>query len=228
MGRESGADRFGALMAAGGSGVDLADAALAISATLQPDLDPATWLAELDALAARCEDHTVDGVVRFLFDIEHFVGNRTAYHDWRNSCLDRVIATRTGIPITLSVLTIEVARRVGVGLVGVGMPAHFLVRSAVDADLFVDPFDQGRRLDRRSARALFDGLTRGQVPWREEYLAPTPNRDVVIRMLNNLKGVFAARADLVRLGLTMDLRARLPELAEAEAAEIAVAAAVFN
>ncbi len=228
MGRESGADRFGALMAAGGSGVDLADAALAISATLQPDLDPATWLAELAAGAARCADHTVVGVARFLFDVEHFVGNRTAYHDWRNSCLDRVIATRTGIPITLSVLTIEVARRVGVGLVGVGMPAHFLVRSAVDGDLFVDPFDQGRRLDRRGAQVLFDGLTRGQVPWREEYLAPTPNRDVVIRMLNNLKGVFAARADLVRLGLTMDLRARLPELAEAEAAEIAVAAAVFN
>ena len=209
-------------------GLDLAAAALAISAVLQPELDPDRWVAELDALAARCDADTPEDVVRFLFDVEHFVGNRDAYYDWRNSCLDRVIATRTGIPISLSVLTIEVARRAGVGMVGVGMPAHFLVRSSDDDDVFFDPFDQGRRLDRAAARALFEELTRGQVPWRDGYLDPTPGRDVVIRMLNNLKGVFAGRADHVRLGLVMQLRSCLPELAEVEAAEIATSSAVFN
>jgi len=221
-------------MANGRSDIDLAAAALSISAALQPGLDPDVWSAELDVLAVQCRDRAADGiptaesVVRFLFDVEHFAGNRTAYYDWRNSCLDRVIATRTGIPISLSVLTIEVAKRAGVGLVGVGMPAHFLVRSADDHDVFFDPFDRGRRLDAAGARSLFEELTRGQVPWRDSYLDPTPTRDIVIRMLNNLKGVFAGRADHVRLGLVMQLRSCLPELADVEAAEIATSAAVFN
>jgi regulator of sirC expression with transglutaminase-like and TPR domain len=219
--------RFGELMT-GGTDVPLDEAALTISATLQPGLDLIDWLAALDELAGRCPTPTADGVARFLFDAEGFVGNRTAYYDWRNSCLDRVIGTRTGIPISLSVLMIEVARRVGVGLVGVGMPTHFLVRDAVDPDVFFDPFDHGRRLDRAGARDLFENVTRRQVPWDDRFLEPTPRRDVVIRMLNNLKGVFAGRGDHVRLALVMALRAEVPELAETEAAEIAAAAAVFN
>ncbi|HSL73454.1 MAG TPA: transglutaminase-like domain-containing protein [Ilumatobacteraceae bacterium] len=220
--------RFAELMALGADEVPLDEAALLISATLQPGLDVLEWMAALDELAADCPTPTAIGIARFLFDDEHFVGNRTAYYDWRNSCLDRVIATRTGIPISLSVVMIEVARRVGVPLVGVGMPTHFLVGVADDPDVFVDPFAGGRLLDRAGARALFADLTSGQVPWQESYLAPTPSRDIVIRMLNNLKSVFAGRADLVRLGLTMELRAAVPELADAEAAEIAVASAIFN
>jgi regulator of sirC expression with transglutaminase-like and TPR domain len=215
-------------MAADAAEVPLDEAALLISATLQPGLDMIEWLAALDVLAAECPTPTPDGVARFLFDVEHFVGNREAYYDWRNSCLDRVIATRTGIPISLSVLMIEVARRVGVRLAGVGMPTHFLVRVADDPDTFFDPFAGGRRLDRVQARALFEDLTRGQVRWEESYLDPTPNRDIVIRMLNNLKSVFAGRSDQVRLGLVMGLRAAVPELAESEAAEIATTSAIFN
>lgn len=215
-------------MAAGAGDVPLDEAALLISAALQPGLDMIEWLAALDVLAGDCPTPTPDGVARFLFDVEHFVGNRQAYYDWRNSCLDRVIATRTGIPISLSVLMIEVARRVGVRLVGVGMPTHFLVRVADDPEAFFDPFAGGRRLDRGEARSLFEDLTRGQVRWEEGYLGPTPNRDIVIRMLNNLKSVFAGRSDHVRLGLIMGLRAAVPELAESEAAEITTTSAIFN
>jgi regulator of sirC expression with transglutaminase-like and TPR domain len=206
----------------------LDETALLVSAQLQPGLDLIEWLAELDALAGECPTPTPDGVARFLFHEEHFVGNRTAYYDWRNSCLDRVIATRTGIPISLSILMIEVARRIGVRLVGVGMPTHFLVGVADDPDAFYDPFHGGRRLDRAGARDLFVELTRGQARWSDAYLAPTPNRDVVIRILNNLKSVFAGRSDLVRFGLVMDLRSVVPELAESEAAEFTTASAVFN
>ena len=220
--------RFAELMAPGAAEVPLDEAALLISTELRPGLDLIEWLAELDELAGNCPTPTPDGVARHLFDAEHFAGNRDAYYDWRNSCLDRVIATRTGIPISLSVLMIEVARRIGVKLVGVGMPAHFLVRVADDDEAFFDPFDGGRRLDRSEARSLFEELTRGQVPWSEDYLEPTPNRDIVIRMLNNLKGVFSERSDLVRLGLIMGLRGEVPELAESEAAEIATATAIFN
>lgn len=215
-------------MRTGQPSVPLDEAALLIAAAIQPDLEPVDWLARLDQLAAGCSEPTADGVAHQLFDVDHFTGNRGAYYDWRNSCLDRVIATRTGIPISLSVLMIEVARRVGVELHGVGMPAHFLVRAADDPDVFFDPFDGGRKLDRAGARSLFEQVTGSQVVWDERYLDPTPNRDIVIRMLNNLKSVFVGRSDAVRLAIVMDLRSAVPELAELEAAEIASTSAIFN
>ena len=220
--------RFAEIMQPDRQGVALDEAALLVSTAIQPGLDVEHWLGVLDGLAAGCPSATADGVARHLFTDEHFVGNRSAYYDWRNSCLDRVIATRTGIPISLSVLMIEVARRLGVDLVGVGMPAHFLVRAADDPDEFFDPFDGGRRLDRTGARTLFEQVTGAQVAWSEQYLDPTPNRDIVIRMLNNLKSVFAGRSDAVRLAIVMDLRAAVPELAELEAAEITATSAIFN
>ena len=224
MGRE----RFAALMAGDPATLALDETALLISTTLQPGLDVIEWLAALDLLAGECPTPTPEGVARHLFDTEHFTGNRRAYYDWRNSCLDRVIATRTGIPITLALVMIEVARRLGVRLVGVGMPAHFLVRVADDTDVFYDPFDQGKRLDRAGARAVFEDVTRGQVPWKDSYLEPTLNRDIIIRILNNLKSVFVGRSDVVRLGLVMGLRDEVEELSELEDAEIAIATAIFN
>ncbi len=223
-----GRDRFAELMAVGAGDVPLDEAALLISRELQPGLDLIEWMAALDMLAGECPTPTALGVARYLFDDEHFVGNRRAYYDWRNSCLDRVIATRTGIPISLSVLMIEVARRVGVELVGVGLPTHFLVGVADDPEIFFDPFTGGRQLDPVRARAMFEDLTGRQVPWNDAYLDPTANRDIVIRMLNNLKAAFAGRSDAVRLGMIMGLRATIPELADAEDAEIAIASAIFN
>ena len=220
--------RFAEIMRQDNAEFVLDEAALLISAALQPGLDDDVWLAAIDSFAAGCEQRTPEAVAHHLFSTEHFAGNRSAYYDWRNSCLDRVIERRVGIPISLSVLMIEVARRVDVDLVGVGLPAHFLVRVADDEDAFFDPFDGGRRLDRAGVRALFEQVTNGQVPWNERFLDPTSNRDIVIRMLNNLKSVFAGRADAVRLAIVMDLRGAVAELAELEAAEIASSAAVFN
>jgi regulator of sirC expression with transglutaminase-like and TPR domain len=220
--------RFAEIMRPDRPSVPLDEAALLISTSIQPGLDLDHWLAALDDLARRCPTSTPTGVAEYLFDSERFVGNRHAYYDWRNSCLDRVIATRTGIPISLSVLMIEISRRLGVELHGVGMPAHFLVRPAEDPDVFFDPFDAGRMLDRDGARALFEQVTGGQVAWHERYLEPTPNRDIVIRMLNNLKSGFAGRSDAVRLAIVMELRDAVPELAEQEADEIAATSAIFN
>lgn len=219
---------FAEVMGSGSPDVALDEASLLIAARLQPGLDMIEWLAALDMLAGDCPTPTAAGVARFLFDVEHFTGNRGAYYDWRNSCLDRVIATRSGIPITLSIVMIEVAKRVGVDLVGVGMPAHFLVRSANDEELFFDPFDHGRRLDRAGAQELFATVTSRQVRWDPEFLAPTPNREIVIRILNNLKGVFAQRSDAVRLAIVMGLRAEIDELADVEAAEIVATTSIFN
>ncbi len=220
--------RFAEIMRPGQATVPLDEAALLVSSAIQPHLDVVDWLTALDELAQDCATRTAEGVAQHLFADGHFTGNRGAYYDWRNSCLDRVITTRTGIPISLSVLMIEIARRCGVELYGVGMPAHFLVRLAADSDVFFDPFDGGRRLDRSQARSLFDQVTGGQVVWSDHYLDPTSNRDIVIRMLNNLKSVFAGRSDAVRLAVVMDLRSAVPELAQLEAAEIAATGAIFN
>jgi regulator of sirC expression with transglutaminase-like and TPR domain len=214
-------------MAGDESGPPLDEAALAISSALSADFDDIEWLAALDVIAGECPTPTPDGVARYLFGELGFSGNREAYYDWRNSCLDRVIETRTGIPISLSVLMIEVGRRLGVQLHGVGMPAHFLVGVA-DRQHFFDPFNGGRRLDRVDVREMFEELTRGQVVWQDQFLEPTSNRAIVIRMLNNLKGVFVRRKDELRLGLVMQLRAQVPELSDEESDEIQAATALFN
>jgi regulator of sirC expression with transglutaminase-like and TPR domain len=206
---------------------------LSISATLQGGalrggLDEIEWLAALDQLAGECPSPTPAGIARHLFDDAGFRGNRRAYYHWHNSCLDHVLATRTGIPITLSVVMLEVGRRLGVTLEGVGMPAHFLVRVGGDPDQLFDPFDGGRRLDPDGARALLARATEGQVAWHDHFLDATPTRDIVIRVLNNLKGVLAARGDRLRLALLMQLRAVIPELRANERPEIDAASSVFN
>ena len=219
--------RFATMMAVGGD-VILDEAALLVAAALRPELDEMEWLVALDRLAGDCPTPTADGIARYLFSTLAFAGNESSYYDWRNSCLDRVIATRVGIPITLSVLMIEVARRVGVPLVGVGMPAHFLVGVADDPDAFYDPFHGPQRLDRSTAAELFHKITGGGATWNEDFLAATSHRDIVIRMLNNLRAVFVRRSDVVRLGVVMNLRAEVPELAATEHAEIIAATAPFN
>jgi regulator of sirC expression with transglutaminase-like and TPR domain len=123
---------------------------------------------------------------------------------------------------------IEVARRVGVQLVGVGMPAHFLVRTVDGPERFFDPFAAGAELDRDGARELFETVTRHQVPWRESFLQPTFARPIVVRMLSNLRAIFQSRSDSMRLAIVMEMRARLPQLDEAEHDEIRWATAVFN
>ncbi len=208
--------------------IHLDEACLAMSSAIQRPLDEIDWLAELDLLAADCPTATPEGVARYLFGDLGFRGNTGAYYDWRNSCLDRVIETRVGIPISLSVLMIEVGRRIGVPLVGVGMPAHFLVREAQDPDRFYDPYGGGAMLDRDGVRALFDRVTNGQIAWDESFLEPTIGQAIIVRMLNNLRSIFTARSDEVRLGVVMQLRGAIPQLAAAESDEIVAATAVFN
>jgi len=221
-----GLERFVRVMDA--ADIHLDEACFAISSAIQRPLDEGDWLAALDRLAGECPTATADGVADYLFGTLGFRGNAASYYDWRNSCLDRVMETRVGIPISLSVLMIEVARRVGVPLVGVGMPAHFLVRAVDQPERFFDPFAGGDRLDPNGARELFEKVTRGQVEWRDSFLQPTLAQPIVVRMLNNLRSIFQSRADEMRLGIVMEMRAAIPQLAASERDEIARATAVFN
>lgn len=205
----------------------LDEAALAISAVLQPQLDSARWLTALDELADGCPAATREAIVAHLFGSGRLRGDRTTYADWRNSCIDQVIDRGVGIPITLAVVAIEVGRRLNVPLIGVGMPAHFLVGDARDPEWFVDAFNEGQILDRDGCRALFARIAGDDHRWDPSYLDPTPPRAIAIRMLNNLKAWFSHRGDRVRLALVMRMRVAMPELRNEER-EAKRALAVFN
>src|SRR5438093_520977 len=138
--------RFAQLVQGPESAMALDETALVVAATADPDVDVRVWLAVLDDLAARCAEHSFSGVVQHVAG-EGFAGDRSDYYDPQNSYLNHVLERRRGIPITLSIVTIEIARRVGVPLVGVGMPGHFVVRDGRDDDAFADPFN-GVLLDR--------------------------------------------------------------------------------
>lgn len=205
--------RFAELVARPEDEIPLDEAALLIAAHARPELDVATELRRLDELAGGCKEPTLDGLARYLFDDLGFRGNTEHYQDPDNSYLDQVLGRRLGIPITLSVLTIEVGRRVAVELDGVGMPGHFLVRYRADPTLFLDPFAGGRRLDAAGCRAIFAEL--GGSAWDESYLAPVGPRAILTRMLVNLQNLFLP-ADLRSAAWVLELRLGIPGLAVPE------------
>lgn len=202
--------RFAALVARPARDVPLDEAAACLAAHAHPALDVDAVLDRLDGLARLVPAPTVDGVRRLLFDDLGFAGNRDDYYDPRNSLLDEVLERRLGIPITLSLLTIEVARRVFVGLVGVGMPGHFLVRDAADETAFVDPFNGGRRLDADGCAALYRAAQGPGAAFDGRWLQPVGATEILVRMLTNLRAIYAQRRDQPALVWVTRLRAAMP------------------
>ncbi len=132
-----------------------------------------------------------------------FRGDREAYDHPRNSWLHSVIERRRGLPITLSVVWLEIGRRAGVPLVGVGAPGHFLLRHRDDADVFVDAF-HGHVLDREGVRALFRALAEEPVELTEAQLAPVGARAVLLRMLHNLRTAWERRGEGLKMVAACD------------------------
>jgi regulator of sirC expression with transglutaminase-like and TPR domain len=213
---------FAALAAAGGQPLDRA--ALLIAAHPHPGLDLDHWLGELDRLAGACPAATVEGLRRALYVDGGFAGNVVDYADPANSFLDDVLTRRTGIPISLAVVAMEVGRRAGVPLVGVGMPGHFLLRHRDDESLFVDPFD-GVVLDPAGCRALFRRVLGPDATWSPSHLDPVGPTAILARMLANLKAGYAARGDAHQLAWVIRLRLLIPGVRPAERAELAQALA---
>lgn len=219
-------ERFAAVVSRSPEDVRLDEAALLIAARARGPaaVDVDSYLARLDELAARCEEPTFESVRMQLFEREGFRGNSERYEDPDNSFLDRVLDRRLGIPITLSVVMIEVGRRLGVSVIGIGMPAHFIVRSG-DRDIYCDPFGGGRLLDTGGCAALFAVVTRGALTFDESSLKPVTALQVLSRMLANLEhGPFAA--DPLRLGALLDLHLAIPGLGPAE--RVALASRLAN
>jgi len=128
-----------------------------------------------------------------MFDDQGFHGNQTNYYDPRNSFLSAVLDRRTGIPITLSIVYLEVGRRAGLEVEGLGMPGHFIVRAresgAIEAAL-VDPFG-GRMIDREDCQERLDELFEGNVTLTDDHLRATSGREILVRLLSNLKAIYA-------------------------------------
>ena len=187
-------------------GGELAPAALLIASIEYPRLDTGHYLARLDELGGEALDRVarsagadgpvharVDAINGLLYGERGFRGNRDHYSDVRNSCLNQVLDLKTGIPITLAVVYMEVARRAGLRTDGINFPGHFLVRAYQDADaadgLVVDPYHDGTILTEQDCREL---LTRhgDEVSYTPDLLAAATRRQVLVRMLVNLKRLY--------------------------------------
>lgn len=213
--------RFAALLERPEPQVRLDEAALLVAAHAYPDLDLGTELGRLDAIAERCYAPTLDALVVHLFADLGFHGNTDDYYDPRNSFLNDVIGRRTGIPITLSLLTIEVGRRIGVPVAGVSLPGHFLLRDRVDPEVFVDPFARGRMMDRAGCEEAFHRIHGPDAPFDPAYLDPVGPHLIVARLLANLKSIYLARRDRQALRWTLRLRSLVPGVPLAERRELA-------
>jgi regulator of sirC expression with transglutaminase-like and TPR domain len=188
--------------------IDLARACLMIAEDAYPGLVVDRYLGDIERMAIRVRAQLPDGggaeervvaLNQFLFDELGYFGNTEDYYDPRNSYLNEVLERRTGIPITLAILYMELGRRIGLPLAGVSFPGHFLVRLKLRRGMVVlDPFSGGApvpedALRERLQRVIPDGAT-GKLPVSalplEQFLEPATNRQILARLLRNLKGIY--------------------------------------
>ncbi len=178
----------------------------------------AAQLARLDEIAAGCPPG-LDGLVDHLFGMDEgalgLTGDVETYGDPQNSYVDRVLDRRLGIPITLSLVAIVIGQRTGVPLAGIGMPGHFLVRHEGHPRVLLDCFQGGKRLTSGDCQKILEGIAGGPLPdFDLTWLEPTAARDIVVRMLTNLRQRALAMADVALLGWVAPLRASMPGMGD--------------
>ncbi len=211
--------RFEVMAATSEDRLDLGEAALLIGAAAQPGVDVKASLRGLDTFAR--DVHDLDDLVARLFHELGFRGNAGDYYDPDNSFLHRVIERRVGIPITLAVVMMEVGRRAGVELEGVGMPGHFLVRDP-HVGVYIDPFAGGTTLDEAACEAIFRASTGAgpEIQFGSDLLARATKHDILARILANLKAIYRSRGSFSELELVLRMRLSLPRAGVAEVIEL--------
>jgi regulator of sirC expression with transglutaminase-like and TPR domain len=208
--------------------VPLDEAAMLLGVPGTPELDVDAQLTRLDALAAELTPPTLDGLRSTLFASGRFVGNTAEYYDIENSYLHRVLDRGLGIPISLSVLAIEVGRRAGVPLAGIGMPGHFIVRDKVDPDVFVDPFHRGREIGVADCKVRFRRDAPPGAAWTDDYLAPVEPTAIIYRMLGNMLAIARQAQNLSLLVPFLRMRSALPGATESDRNELERVSARLN
>jgi regulator of sirC expression with transglutaminase-like and TPR domain len=197
-------ERFTEIAGMADEEIDLAEAALWIAAEAFPDLPVDAYLAKLDRIADSVRpalenvgllEQQVEALNLQLFGVLGFRGARDDYYDPRNSFLNEVLDRKTGIPISLSVVYIEIARRLGLDAAGMNFPGHFLARVG-DDPIIVDAFE-GRITTPRECKTRLTATLGANAELTPELLAPTGNKPILLRMLSNLKSIYASRKDFV-------------------------------
>ena len=183
--------------------IDLAEAALLIAAEAYQDLDVTKYLAKLDALAQRgsasfsqtaSSEARAQQLVDFLSVTERFAGNQDDYYDPRNSFFNEVLDRHTGIPITLTLVYMEVARRLDLPVEGVGFPGHFLAKFVGDQEIIIDPFFGQILTEQECAQRLRAVHGPGEL-FDRRYLQSATSREILVRMLTNLKQIHLRRRE---------------------------------
>jgi regulator of sirC expression with transglutaminase-like and TPR domain len=199
--------------------LDLAEVALLLARDEFPNLDVEAYLSELNAISHEAPPrrghlaHQVQALCRYLFHDMGFRGNQRNYYDPRNSYFNLVLERRTGIPITLSAVTMAIGQRAGLNLVGVGLPGHFIVKAIDDSqEVLIDPFHGGRILSLGDCENLVHQTTGVAFEATALALQPMPLGLIVQRMLGNLKAIYLQAEDWPRCIRTLErLRVLMPE-----------------
>ncbi len=201
-------------------------AALAFALEEYPELDIQSYLRKLDAYAASAEVlvgldrapvNVIEGLNEVLFVQEGLKGNDEDYYDPRNSYLNEVIDRKLGIPISLSVIYIEVAKRINFLIEGIGFPGHFLIKHvAEDREIVIDPFDHGRILTLNDCQELLDKSHSGTVHLNPSILQAMDRRAIITRMLYNLKGIYTQKEQYQKALSVIDKILMLNPLAPTE------------
>jgi regulator of sirC expression with transglutaminase-like and TPR domain len=194
--------------------LDLVEASLVIALEDDPGVEIERYLEQVnqwtDAIRDRLEgsrdvERIVESINRLLFEEEGFHGEDEDYYDPRSALLNATLDTHAGLPITLSILYIEISRRVGIEVAGVSLPGRFLVKfSGAFGQVVVDPFDGGRVLSTIELQKLLDEVYGGGVRLREHHLRSFSSKEILARELAHLKSAYLARHDLARAAASMD------------------------
>lgn len=194
--------------------VPLDIAALDIARVENPRLDPRPFLDLLDSharelgeLTADCEtgDERVLVANRYLYNQLGFHGNEADYYSPANSCLNEVLLARTGIPVTLAVVYLEIARRLDWPMTGISLPGHFILQyDDGDFDCYIDAYAAGRIMDIDDCRKLAFQIAQVDITTRPEVLEPATNWQIAVRMLQNLRGIYARRKEYAKLARVLD------------------------
>lgn len=213
--------RFAAALQADDEDIDLTEAALLIAAEAYPELDLDRYRATLDALGDGARPHVgaadsdagrVRALIHYLAREQRFVGNQDDYYDRRNSFLNEVLDRRTGIPITLAVVYIEVGRRAGLAVDGIGFPGHFLAKLRGESEIVFDPYF-GQVLNEEQCARRLQAVMGQETAFDRTYLRSATTREILVRMLRNLKQIYLqAREYGPALGCSERILVVQPEL----------------
>ncbi|MCH8022944.1 MAG: tetratricopeptide repeat protein [Thaumarchaeota archaeon] len=188
--------------------IPLLRAALSIALIEYPDLDLDKEMSEISSLIdgiKRRNDsiddtgETLRSINQYLFGKLGFKGNKDDYYNPRNSLLNEVLKRKTGLPITISSIYLEVGWNLGLDLHGIGFPGHFIIGCRVNEGIkYLDPFNSGRELTEKSMQKILDDIYQGRLILNDSFLKPLSKRMILVRMLNNLGGIYLENRELLK------------------------------